>query len=787
MEMARMQFIAVVMSILAFFLGSNAFAVDGWASENGGTTGGEGGTIVVVDNAADFNTYTNSPEPYIVKVVGDIDLNDIGGEAFIDSNTTITGTSSSSTITGQLSFVDGASNIIIEYLTVTNPNYYGGEGDGISVKDNITNLFVTKCTLYDTSDGAIDITNQSNYVTVSWCKFYYSTTYSHAYTNLVGSSDNPSPPDANYLKVTFHHNWYYTNCKGREPRVRFGEVHVYDNYFNTRPDSGDCIEVGNDAHLRVENNYFNHVKLPWKDQRTGGDPNAEAGWADNVYYNCTSGDPTFISNSYATIFTPPYAYTLDDANDLPTTVSAGAGNLVNPEAPNEPNGLTATAGNGFVLLDWNDNSEADVNGYNVYRSTTSGSGYTKLNTGLVTTSDYNDSGISPGTYYYVVTAVDTNYYESDYSSEVTANAADYTTRTFVYTYKSKKWCYDYDSNDGNWVDSRGTERGYFIIDVNYGLACQVDTDRGSLTYQRVYDGNFTTTAEQVNGQTRNTWLLTQFGNDYNDYSLMVQGKAKTKTIAETPIEVATSLKGKSINNFGSDPRYIEFGPASLKLNKAWTTQSIGNHWSCTQTEEAIETDLEADSYTETTDLTELAGDSNYSDLVTPDVNTFVYKCWEKGPEYSDPNSSWTRTKGKDKFFLVIDVNSGEYTRVDYDPRPRVKTYQEVASGTYTLLGIEGVKYTWWVIIDMNDSSAFALRGRVKNRTLGTEVVSVASKLKGYFTYDQGTSPQYIGNKTVSFTLHKALSIEALENDYTVSEAVDAVKTFLDGKGYTEIP
>jgi len=90
-----------------------------------------------------------------------------------------------------------------------------------------------------------------------------------------------------------------------------------------------------------------------------------------------------------------------------------------------PEGLTATGGSSMVVLDWNDNNESDLAGYNVYRSTTSGSGYSKLNTTLLTQSDYNDSNVAlSSTYYYVVTAEDTNSIETVYSSEVTARTTD---------------------------------------------------------------------------------------------------------------------------------------------------------------------------------------------------------------------------------------------------------------------------------------------------------------------------------------------------------------------------
>jgi alkaline phosphatase len=89
--------------------------------------------------------------------------------------------------------------------------------------------------------------------------------------------------------------------------------------------------------------------------------------------------------------------------------------------PGAPTGLVATAGNSQVTLDWADNTESDLSGYNVYRSTTQGSGYAKINSTVVSTSNYVDSTVTNGiTYYYVVTAVDTGSNESTYSNEANA-------------------------------------------------------------------------------------------------------------------------------------------------------------------------------------------------------------------------------------------------------------------------------------------------------------------------------------------------------------------------------
>jgi fibronectin type 3 domain-containing protein len=73
-----------------------------------------------------------------------------------------------------------------------------------------------------------------------------------------------------------------------------------------------------------------------------------------------------------------------------------------------------------AALTWNA-STSTVAGYNVYRTTTSGTGYIKINTLLVAAPNYTDSTVQNATtYYYVTTAVDVSGNESVYSNEVQA-------------------------------------------------------------------------------------------------------------------------------------------------------------------------------------------------------------------------------------------------------------------------------------------------------------------------------------------------------------------------------
>jgi HYDIN/CFA65/VesB family protein/centrosomal CEP192-like protein/ASPM-SPD-2-Hydin domain-containing protein len=73
-----------------------------------------------------------------------------------------------------------------------------------------------------------------------------------------------------------------------------------------------------------------------------------------------------------------------------------------------------------VTLSWGASSSS-VSGYNVYRSTTNGSGYSRINSSLVAALSFQDDSVQAGsTYYYVVTAVNSSGEESTDSNQATA-------------------------------------------------------------------------------------------------------------------------------------------------------------------------------------------------------------------------------------------------------------------------------------------------------------------------------------------------------------------------------
>ena len=100
-----------------------------------------------------------------------------------------------------------------------------------------------------------------------------------------------------------------------------------------------------------------------------------------------------------------------------------ASNNVTINAANVPGvNFTATVQQAHsVALSWIASTSA-VAGYNVYRSTVSGTQYTKVNSSLVGGLAYTDGTVLGGTlYYFVTTAVDASGNESAHSNEVSAN------------------------------------------------------------------------------------------------------------------------------------------------------------------------------------------------------------------------------------------------------------------------------------------------------------------------------------------------------------------------------
>jgi hypothetical protein len=127
----------------------------------------------------------------------------------------------------------------------------------------------------------------------------------------------------------------------------------------------------------------------------------------------SSGNYTFTGLANGTyVLTPSHtAYTFSPTSQTATVNSANVTGI----------NFTATVQQTHsVALSWNASSSAVI-GYNVYRSTFSGTGYTRINSALLAVLAYTDTTVQSGTtYYYVTTGVDSTGTESAYSNEAQA-------------------------------------------------------------------------------------------------------------------------------------------------------------------------------------------------------------------------------------------------------------------------------------------------------------------------------------------------------------------------------
>jgi hypothetical protein len=139
-----------------------------------------------------------------------------------------------------------------------------------------------------------------------------------------------------------------------------------------------------------------------------------SGAAGAIVVTNASGSYSFsgLANGTFTVTPSNTGYTFSPAS---TNVTVNAGNVPGVN-------FTATVQQAHsVALSWIA-STSTVAGYNVYRSTVSGTQYAKVNSSLVGGPAYTDGTVLGGTlYYYVTTAVDASGNESANSNEVSAN------------------------------------------------------------------------------------------------------------------------------------------------------------------------------------------------------------------------------------------------------------------------------------------------------------------------------------------------------------------------------
>ncbi|MEV3969809.1 pectate lyase [Streptomyces sp. NPDC050698] len=276
----------------------------------------------------------------------------------VGSNTTLVGLGDSAVLKGASLRIQHADNVIVRNLDlrdaydcfpVWQPNT-GGLGDWKTAYDNIwlngaTHVWVDHVTLSDKGhpdakepthfarnylrhDGLLDITNGSDLVTVSWSRFA-----GHDKAMLIGSGDTATG-DRGKLRVTLHHNAFESVVQ-RAPRVRFGQVHVYNNRYDIPGDDYRySLGVSTESRMYAQNNAFHapgHVEVADLVKSWNGSALHQSG----TLFNGFPVDLLAIHNAYnsgserdltADVgWTPTLHGPIDSAREADRAVARGAG------------------------------------------------------------------------------------------------------------------------------------------------------------------------------------------------------------------------------------------------------------------------------------------------------------------------------------------------------------------------------------------------------------------------------------------------------------------------------
>lgn len=329
-------------SILALFAFQLSFAASpadkppGWASMNGGTTGGFGGAEVTVTTMADLQKYAKMAGKYLIWVKGSIGSAGTSGKADGDrvvmaSDKSILGLPGAE-VNGGFDIKKGVANIVVRNLKIRGPGAMDANGlDAVILQDGVKNIWLDHLDIADGEDGNLDITHASDYVTVSWTRFSYTAKSvpsgtsgkSHRFSNLIGHSDKNAAEDEGHLLITFYKSWWSDGVAERMPRVRFGKVHIANCLFTSKdPGQNYCIRACHKSDILAEGNAFIGQNEPID---ISFDPTFTAITARNNLFTGCKGN----TGGKGTAFKPPYAaLSLSDAAKVEAEVGdvrTGAG------------------------------------------------------------------------------------------------------------------------------------------------------------------------------------------------------------------------------------------------------------------------------------------------------------------------------------------------------------------------------------------------------------------------------------------------------------------------------
>ncbi|WP_127475701.1 hypothetical protein [Microbacterium sulfonylureivorans] len=284
----------------------------------------------------------------------------------IGSNVTLVGVGDDTGVVGGSLRIRDARNVIVRNLTLTDaydcfPQWDANDSGGNwnSAYDNLsvwtaTSVWIDHSTFgdgahppasldtvygrpFEVHDGLVDVTHGADLVTMSWNWFQH-----HDKTDIIGSSDSRLQ-DRGQHRVTQHHN-RWTDIGQRAPRVRFGDVHVYNNlYEQTDASLHETVPgspffsyfwgAGRESSIVAESNAVELADPATVSRIIAGWGGTELSERDTLVdgeivdvlggYNATAAAPLSPDVRWAP--EDHYAYELTPVRDVAVAVRAGAG------------------------------------------------------------------------------------------------------------------------------------------------------------------------------------------------------------------------------------------------------------------------------------------------------------------------------------------------------------------------------------------------------------------------------------------------------------------------------
>ncbi|KAF5527442.1 putative pectate lyase A [Colletotrichum aenigma] len=284
----------------------------GYATLNGGTSGGAGGTVTTVSSLAEFTAAVNEKDTAakIVVVKGVIKGT---ANVRIGSNKSVIGLPGAG-FDGIGLHARRQSNIIVRNIKST--NVLASTGDGLKIEQS-TNVWVDHCEFSsalvsdkDYYDGLVDASHAADYMTISYTYFH-----DHWKTSLIGHSENNGDEDKGHLRITYAHN-YWANFGSRGPSLRFGTGHIYNSYYLN---GNSAINTRQGAQVLIQSNVFKNVSVPITTQDS--DIVGYAVAIDNDLGGAANTAPVGTMNANS----PGYSYSLLGSANVVATVPGQAG------------------------------------------------------------------------------------------------------------------------------------------------------------------------------------------------------------------------------------------------------------------------------------------------------------------------------------------------------------------------------------------------------------------------------------------------------------------------------